>query len=63
MTTPSFADIQKDTMAMIAKIKDGDPKLGAYLEDHIIFDEKNESMTYTGESEIIESILGRVIIG
>lgn len=62
MTKPSFADIQKDTIAMITKIKDSDPEHGAYLKKHIIIDEENETLTYTGDPEIIADILSRAIV-
>ncbi len=62
MSDASFADIQKDTRAMITKIKESDPELGAYFEAHIIFDEKNETLTYTGESEVLGDMLSKAII-
>lgn len=62
MSDPTFADIQKDTRAMITKIKDSDPELGVYLEAHIIFDEKNETMRYTGDENILREVLSRAVI-
>lgn len=62
MSNPSFSDIQKDTRAMIAKIKDSNPELGAYVEVHIIFDEKNETMRYTGDENILREVMSRAVI-
>jgi hypothetical protein len=47
---------------MIEKIKASDRERGAYLERHIVFDDKNEAISYTGEAEIINHILNKAII-
>lgn len=62
MSNPSFAEIQRDTKAIITKIKDSDPELGAYLEAHVIIDEKSETLSYTGDQEVIADILSKAIV-
>lgn len=61
MIDTSFNEIKRDTEKMIEKIKTIDAEKGAYLEQHIIFDDKNETMSYTGDPEIIADILSKAI--
>ena len=57
-----FSEIKMDTLAMIEKIKASDPERGAYLERNIIFDDKNEAMAYTGDTETIDAITKKAIL-
>lgn len=61
MNDTSFNEIKRDTEKMIEKIKTIDAEKGVYLEQHIIFDDKNETMSYTGDPEIIADILSKAI--
>ena len=56
-----FSEIKRDALAMIEKIKASDPERGAYLEYHIVFDDKNEAMAYTGDAETIDAIIKKSI--
>ena len=56
-----FSEIKKETLVMIEKIKASDRERGAYLERHIVFDDKNEMMAYTGDAETIDAIIKKSI--
>ena len=57
-----FSEIKKDTLAMIEKIKASDTERGKYLERHIILDDKNETMSYTGDYETIDVITNKALV-
>ena len=44
-------------LAFLEEVKLNDPYQGAYIESHLIFDDENETMIYTGTTKIIEFIL------
>lgn len=62
MNNTPFSEIKSDLMTLINKIKDSDPAQGAYLEKHIVVDDKNETVTYTGEADVINDILSKAVI-
>jgi hypothetical protein len=50
----SFSEIKQDTLALIEKIRAVNPESGAHFENHIIFDDKNETMIYTDKPESVK---------
>lgn len=62
MNNTPFSEIKNDLITLINKIKDSDPVQGAYLEKHIVIDDKNETVTYTGEAGVINDILSKAVI-
>ncbi len=62
MSNKTFSQIKTYVLDSIEIIKSSDLERGGYLERHIIFDDRDETIKYTGEPEIIHAILNKTII-
>jgi len=60
--TIPFTEMKQRVVALITKVKASEPERGAYLERHFIFDDKKETMVYTGKSEIMGGVLKNAIV-
>jgi hypothetical protein len=62
MNNTPFSKIKNDIVTLINKIKASDPAQGLYLEENIVIDDTNETVTYMGEEGVIEDILSKSVI-
>lgn len=62
MDTKTYNEMKETSLSLIKKAKAKNADLGEYLEKHIILDDRNRSITYTGENGVIEKITEKAVI-